>query len=68
MKKAPEGRGLDQFLDVCVKSGGDSACLLLRDFLLRAEPVFLFVAVLPASFLIEFVRAEGDLRFDFARV
>jgi hypothetical protein len=67
MKKAPERvRGLPHFLAGNVhKSGGDGACLLVCDLSFGAKPIFLFVAVLPASFLIEFVRAAADLAFEF---
>src|ERR1700730_6628476 len=49
---------------MCASSGGDNVCLLLSDFFFGAEPVVQFVTVLPASFLIEFLRAEADLVFE----
>jgi len=57
-------RGLPHFLagNVCTKSGGDSACLLLHDLRFGAEPVFQFVTVLSAARLVEFVYA-GDYLF-----
>src|ERR1700722_358221 len=58
------GACLTFWLGVCAQSGGDCACLLLHDLRFGAEPVVQLVAVLPASFLIEFLCAEADLVFE----
>ena len=57
MKKAPRAGAWINFWMCASSSGGDGACLLPRDFFFGAEPIFQFVAVFPASFLIEFVGA-----------
>jgi hypothetical protein len=47
------------------KSGGGGAEFLDGDLLFCAEPIFLVVAVLAASFLVEFVGAFSDLLLEF---
>src|SRR5207253_480492 len=69
MKKAPSGRGLPSLSGwECVYKSGGGSSVFLCDFLFRAEPIFQFVTVLPASFLIEFVGALADLVFEFLGV
>src|SRR5712692_69450 len=52
------------FAWVCDRSGGNGAFALCGDFPLGAEPVVEVVAVFPAAFLVELIRALADLVFE----
>ena len=67
MQKAPEGvRGLPHFLAGSVhQSSGGSPVFLDGNFLFRAEPIFLVVAVLATAGFVECVCAFSDSVFEF---
>jgi hypothetical protein len=57
--------GLSYLQLYLLELGGGGSCFLPRDFFFRTQPIFLCVTVFAAPLLIQFVRTETDLVFEF---